>query len=786
VITSDGGAATTALSVAENQTAVTTITSTDVDGGAPIYSIIGGADAALFSINAAGVLTFNTAPDREAPADAGSNNVYDVIVQVADGNGGFDAQAIAITVTNVNEAPVITSDGGGATAALSVAENQTAVTTVTSTDVDGSTPIYNIVGGADQALFSINAAGVLTFNTAPDREAPTDAGANNIYDVIIQVADGNGGFNTQAIAITVTNINEAPVITVPGAQSVNEDTALAISGLSINDVDLGAGNFTTQLTVGNGTLNVSLSGGASISAGASGSNTLTLLGTQAQINAALATVSYQGNLDFNGADTLQIVTSDGALSDAKVVVIGVNAVNDAAVIEGTKSGSVVEAGGVANAQVNVPTAAGTLTAKDVDNPANMFIAQPTTASVSGFGSYQITASGDWLYTLDNNNPAVEALGDGDTLTDSFAVQSADGTNQVITISISGSNDSALTSGVTSGTVIEAGGIANGNVGTPTATGALVAKDIDGSASFQALPTAASAYGSYQVSAIGVWTYTLDNTNPVVQALNVSDTLIDTFTVRTVDNTPQVITIVIKGSTDLVIGDSNSAGGPIGGNLNDDGVRTFTTTEEPANGGKSSSAKQSAIQFDPLGNMADLFGPLNADVESVRRDGVRHLNTAIALQGSLGFISTLSMVVRQANAATDLTGYDFGEYTFQLSRFAMQQQVSGRISDTGDVNVVLQDSGSEDARGSAVTTSTIVRTAGISLTLGVAAWALRSGGLVAAMLSSLPAWRQVDLLPILGDPGKRKAGWDEDRDVEAAREERAVVRMLGNRPRSDEA
>ena len=581
--------------------------------------------------------------------------------------------------------------------------------------------------------------------------------------------------------------------TVPSAQTVNEDTALAISGLSINDVDVGSGNLTTQLSVANGTLNLSLAGGASISAGANDSGTLTLSGTQAQINAALATVIYQGNLNFNGADNLQIVTNDlgnsgagGALTDADTVAITVNAVNDAAIIGGAKSGSVVEAGGVANAQVNIPTAAGTVTATDVDNP-NTFIAQPTTASVSGFGSYQIIANGDWLYTLNNNNPAVEALGEGDTLTDSFTVQSADGTNQVITITINGRNDSALTSGVTSGTVIEAGGIANGTVGTPTATGALAAKDNDGPASFQVVPTAVSAYGNYQVSANGVWTYTLNNTNSAVQALNVSDTLTDTFTVRTVDNTQQVVTILIKGSTDLVIGDTNTTGGGlIGGNVNDDAVRTFTTAAEPSNGGKSSSFKQSAILFDPLANSADLFGAVNADVDAVRRDGVRNLNTAIALQGSLGFISTLSLAVRQANASTDLTGYDFGEYTFQLSRFAMQQQVSGRISDTGDVNVVLQDSGSEEARGSAVTTSTIVRTAGISLTLGVAAWALRSGGLVAAMLSSLPAWRQVDLLPILGDPGKRKAGWDEDRDVEAAREERAVDRMLGTRPRSDEA
>ena len=88
----------------------------------------------------------------------------------------------------------------------------------------------------------------------------------------------------------------------------NEDTSLPIAGISVNDVD---GNLaTTQLTVGNGTLNVNLVGGATISSGANGSNTLTLSGTQAQINAALGTLTYQGTLNFNGTDALTIISTD--------------------------------------------------------------------------------------------------------------------------------------------------------------------------------------------------------------------------------------------------------------------------------------------------------------------------------------------------------------------------------------------------------------------------------------------------------------------------------------------
>ncbi|HSV82048.1 MAG TPA: DUF4347 domain-containing protein, partial [Ramlibacter sp.] len=131
VITSDGGGVTAALNAAENQTAVTTVAATDSDGQTPTFSITGGTDSPRFSIDSAsGVLSFASAPNYESPADSDANNTYVVQVTASDGVGGTDVQTLTVTVTNVNEAVSITSDGGGATAALNAAENQTAVTTV--------------------------------------------------------------------------------------------------------------------------------------------------------------------------------------------------------------------------------------------------------------------------------------------------------------------------------------------------------------------------------------------------------------------------------------------------------------------------------------------------------------------------------------------------------------------------------------------------------------------------------------------------------------------------------
>ena len=117
----------------------------------------------------------------------------------------------------------------------------------------------------------------------------------------------------------------------------------------------------------------------------------------------------------------------------------------------------------------------------------------------------------------------------------------------MTITINGADDAAAISGETTGTVVEAGGVANGTPGIPTDTGDLDA-DVDDPDAWEevSFPTA-STYGSYTLTAAGVWTYTLDDNNAAVQALNAGETLTDTFTAVTTDGTQQLVTITINGS-----------------------------------------------------------------------------------------------------------------------------------------------------------------------------------------------------------------------------------------------
>src|SRR5438552_3055653 len=96
------------------------------------------------------------------------------------------------------------------------------------------------------------------------------------------------------VAITVLAVDDAPVNTVPGAQVVNEDTALALGGVSVTDVDeIGRASCREGAY---GTVAVTLSGTATINAGGNGTATLTLTGSQAAINATLASLAYQGML----------------------------------------------------------------------------------------------------------------------------------------------------------------------------------------------------------------------------------------------------------------------------------------------------------------------------------------------------------------------------------------------------------------------------------------------------------------------------------------------------------
>ena len=240
-----------------------------------------------------------------------------------------------------------------------------------------------------------------------------------------------------------------------------------------------------------------------------------------------------------------------------------------------------EAGGVNNSTSGTPPATGDLNSTDVDNPNDLWVPVNTPLR-SQFGTYTLTEAGVWTYTLDDDNPAVQARNDGQTLTDTFAVFTVGGTQQLVTITINGANDAADVTGPVTGTVVEAGELNNSNPGTPTATGDLSSSDLDNpNDAWTAVgsPTvSASGYGSYTLTAAGLWIYTLDNSNATVQGLNVGQTLTDTFTVTTVGDTQQLVTITITGRNDAAVISGNFIGPVVeDGGVNNSTPGTLTAT-----------------------------------------------------------------------------------------------------------------------------------------------------------------------------------------------------------------
>src|SRR5262249_12221545 len=151
--------------------------------------------------------------------------------------GSTTVHTAAITDNDPNTSPTITSNGGGGTASINVAENTTAVTTVAATDSDApaQTLTFSIVGRADAGKLQIGASsGVLVFASAPDFEDPQDSGGNNVYDVTVQVTDSFNGTDTQDIAVTVTDAAVG---------------AFAFSSTAYSDQEGDSGTHTVTITV---------------------------------------------------------------------------------------------------------------------------------------------------------------------------------------------------------------------------------------------------------------------------------------------------------------------------------------------------------------------------------------------------------------------------------------------------------------------------------------------------------------------------------------------------------
>src|SRR6185312_8276674 len=315
-------------------------------------------------------------------------------IAIADVDAGSSNVQVTLAATN----GVLTLAG---TSGLTVSGNGTGTLTVTGSLANINTALNGLVF---QPTGNFNGSANLTVTTSD------------------QGNTGTGGAKTDVdtVAITVNAVNDAPVNTVPAAQSMSEDGTLTFSSangnaISIADVDAGSSNVQVTLAATNGLL--TLAGTTGLTVSGNGTGTVTVTGTLANINTALNGLVFAPTGNFNGSANLTVTTSDqgntgsgGAKTDVDSVAITVNAVNDAPVNTVPAAQTMSEDGtltfssangnaisiadvdaGSSNVQVTLAVASGALT-----------LAGTSGLTVSGNGSATVTVTG----TLANINTAL--------------------------------------------------------------------------------------------------------------------------------------------------------------------------------------------------------------------------------------------------------------------------------------------------------------------------------------------------------------------------------------------
>jgi len=370
-------------------------------------------------------------------------------------------------------------------------------------------------------------------------------GKTHIDSFYVRSKDGT----SETISFTTTGVNDVAEIagevmgTVTESGSNNDTSLSTTTGeLTINDIDNFESSFKPE------------------------ENKTTTYGKFSITSEGVWT--YELDNDNNDVNRLNVA---GSLTDSfkiysadnteQIITINITGANDAAVIGDPLINQLREDTNVNFGSLNLTSF---LSINDIDNDSRfisgLFISQ------AGLGELNFLG-GQYIYYIQNFK--IQFLSEGQQLTDSYTVKAVDGTPKTISFTITGVNDVAEIAGEVTGIVTESG-ISNDG-GSSTTTGQLTINDIDNfESSFKAEENKTTTYGKFSITSEGVWTYTLDNDNEIINALNSNSTdLEDTFTIKSIDGTPQSITIIIQGANDVVnsapvvkelgIGDNKYAG-----------------------------------------------------------------------------------------------------------------------------------------------------------------------------------------------------------------------------------
>jgi large repetitive protein len=303
-------------------------------------------------------------------------------------SGPASASASAPLTVNDDDPPVANND------AYSVNEDSTlsvsAFNGVLANDIDGFPLTAQLVSGPSHGNLTLNPNGSFTYQPAANY-----FGSDTF---VYRATDSRQLSATATVTITVYPVDDPVTNTVPGPQTIAEDTSLTFgtaNGNAISVTDVDTIELRITLSVGAGTLTLGSTAGLTFLSGSNGSGSMTFSApSPAVVNTALNGLVYTPPANFNGPTTLTIRSRDWSYvtqvpEDLDTVTITVTPVNDAPIAAPDGPYSVI-------AGQTLTVAAPGLLANDTDVDGNpltaAFYSNPT------HGALTLNANGSFVYT----------------------------------------------------------------------------------------------------------------------------------------------------------------------------------------------------------------------------------------------------------------------------------------------------------------------------------------------------------------------------------------------------
>jgi VCBS repeat-containing protein len=666
-------------SVIENQTLEGRLPDgEDVDGTIASYQLVANPELGRVTVSPDGSFVFETGTDFDFLPEGETTQVSFLYSVTDDGGLDSELQTVTITVTGINDAAVIAGIDFGQVVEDSQGVKLTDSGQLTVTDVDGEqeevfdtssvVPAAGVLGQLE-----IDETGLWQYSV--DNANVQYLGEGETKQEVFAVSSVDGTEHT--VTVTIVGVNDAAVIAGQDTGSVKEDESTPLlmeSGtLTISDVD-GADE---ELFVP-----------ASLTAPDDAIGTLTI-DENGQWNFELenSSIQYLGE----GETITQVYTVESIDGTSHPITIQIIGSNDAAVITGDDVGSVTED---ESAPQLIDT--GSLRISDVDGEdEELFVAATGITSAGALGSLDITQDGDWTYTVDNAD--AQYLAEGETKVETFSVESLDGTEHTVSVTITGVNDGAEIAGDDVGAVTE-----DNDTPLLTDSGTLTISDVDdGEAEFKpsSVVASAGALGSLTIDSAGNWDYQVDNAD--VQYLGEGETKVETFTVESLDGTQHTITVTITG-----VNDSAEVAGDDVGAVSEDETTPLLTDSGTLT---ISDADTGEAEFKPTSVVASAgaLGALTIDETGnwdyvVANDSVQYLAEGetkvetFTVESLDGTEHTITVTITGVNDSAEIAGVDTGEVT--------EDDSNPLLTDSGILTISEADNGEAEFKSGSVVAS----------------------------------------------------------------------------------